>query len=317
MEKRQQRRQNVKIVRKKSRMRKARIVFSFFLAIFFLLGGYAVYQYYSGKSLAAQGIIEPEYEFNGQKDEKGKVNVLLIGADHRKKGEPSNSDTIMIAQYHPSREKAKIVSIMRDIYAPIPGYQDNKINASFLLGGPDLLRQTIKENFNIDVEYYVVVDFKGFEKAIDALAPAGIEIDVEKAMSKYIGVSLQPGLQKLNGKELLGYARFRQDLESDFGRVRRQQQVIKAISNEIISANGIAKAPKLLGTVQPYIQTNIGAMDSLSLLKDFLFFDTKNIETLTLPIEGSYTNERLQDRRIILKTDFEMNTKAIQEFLEG
>jgi len=206
---------------------------------------------------------------------------------------------------------------MRDIYAPIPGYQDNKINASFLLGGPDLLRQTIKENFNIDVEYYVVVDFKGFEKAIDALAPAGIEIDVEKAMSKYIGVSLQPGLQKLNGKELLGYARFRQDLESDFGRVRRQQQVIKAISDEIISANGIAKAPKLLGTVQPYIQTNIGAMDSLSLLKDFLFFDTKNIETLTLPIEGSYTNERLQDRRIILKTDFEMNMKAIQEFLEG
>jgi len=316
MEKRSQRHQSMKVLRKRRKLRKRRIFLFILLALFLVVGGYSVIQYYLGKNQAANGMEEKSFAFNGEKDSKGRVNILLIGVDSRKGNMQSNSDTMIIAQYDPKREKAKLVSLMRDIYTPMPGYDNyKKLNAANLLGGPELLRKTIKQDFDIDVQYYVIIDFKGFEHTIDALAPDGIEINVEKAMSKNIGVSLQPGVQKLNGKEMLGYARFRHDAESDFGRVRRQQQVLKAVADEVLSANGVVKAPKMLGTIEPYIQTNIGTLDSLSLLKNVFFFDTKNLETLTVPVKDTYTNERVLNSWVI-QTDFELNKQAIHKFLD-
>ncbi|MFC4619499.1 LCP family protein [Camelliibacillus cellulosilyticus] len=287
-----------------------------------LVAGYAVSQYYSGlKQTEKSGDVAKteKVTFNGQKDIEGKVNILLVGDDHRKGEKRSNSDSMMIVQYDPDTKAAKVVSLMRDMYVSIPGYNDSKLNAAYRIGGPELLRKTIKENFGVDVQYYVAIDFKGFERVIDTLAPDGIKINVEKAMSKNIGVSLEPGWQNLNGKQLLGYARFRHDAESDFGRVRRQQQVIKAVTNKIVSANGIMKAPKLLGTIQPYVRTNIDKLDGLALMKDLLFFDTKNIETLTLPVKGSWTNGRINRDQIglILRIDKKANSEAVQSFLNG
>ena len=92
---------------------------------------------------------------------------------------------------------------MRDSYVHIPDHGHNKINHAFFLGGPELLRQTIQTNFGIDIEYYAIVDFQGFIQAVDTIAPDGIEIEVEKYMDYRIDVVLHPGLQKLNGKELL------------------------------------------------------------------------------------------------------------------
>lgn len=293
------------------------VLFTFALSMLLLMG-FATFQYISGKNNASNKNDETKLEdiqFNGERDDQGRVNVLLIGIDKREGDAQSHSDTMMIAQYDTKADHAKIISLMRDIYVPIPGYDDYKINTAFYLGGPELLRETIKENFDIDVQYYMMIDFKGFENAIDTLATNGIEIDVESAMSKNIGVSLKPGLQKLNGKELLGYARFRYDSESDFGRVRRQQQVIKAVLDEVVSANGVVKAPRLLGSIQPYVQTNISKLDSLGLLKELLFFDTKNIETLSIPIEDSYEDEKIPNKGLVLKIDQEANRKAIEEFL--
>lgn len=293
------------------------VLFTFALSMLLLMG-FATFQYISGKNNASNKNDETKLEdiqFNGERDDQGRVNVLLIGIDKREGDAQSHSDTMMIAQYDTKADHAKIISLMRDIYVPIPGYDDYKINTAFYLGGPELLRETIKENFDIDVQYYMMIDFKGFENAIDTLATNGIEIDVESAMSKNIGVSLKPGLQKLNGKELLGYARFRYDSESDFGRVRRQQQVIKAVLDEVVSANGVVKAPRLLGSIQPYVQTNISKLDSLGLLKELLFFDTKNIETLSIPIEDSYEDEKIPNKGLVLKIDQEANRKAIEDFL--
>ncbi|WP_457826118.1 LCP family protein, partial [Staphylococcus aureus] len=133
----------------------------------------------------------------------------------------------------------KIVSVMRDIYADIPGYNRYKINTAYSLGGPELLRQTLKENLGIEPEYYATLDFKGFEAMIDELSPQGVPINVEKDMSAKIGVSLKKGEHRLNGKELLGYARFRHDEEGDFGRVRRQQQVMNALKQELVQPSSV------------------------------------------------------------------------------
>ena len=152
----------------------------------------------------------------------------------------------MVAHYNPETNKVKLISFMRDMYVSIPDHRQQKLNAAYTLGGPDLLRETIKENFGLDIHYYATIDFQGFEKAVDLLAPNGIEVDVPYEMTAGIGMTLEKGTQVLHGEELLGYVRFRQDRLSDFGRVQRQQEVISKLKEEAVSMNSIANLPDLL-----------------------------------------------------------------------
>ncbi|MFC7783834.1 LCP family protein [Rossellomorea sp. GCM10028870] len=299
--------------RKKKRGRKVILVL---LLLIFSLLGYAAYQFYSGYKMAGNDQLQGDYKFNGVKDENGKVNVLLLGVDSRGE-EKSRTDTMMLAQIDPKTNETKLVSFMRDIYVEIPGYKNYKLNTAFYLGGPELLRKTIKHNFDIDIQYFMVVDFKGFEQSVDILAPEGIEMDVEKAMSENIGVSLQPGVQNLNGKELLGYARFRADAEGDFGRVERQQKVINALKDEVLSIGGVTKLPKMAGSIQPYIKTNMSKLDQISIAKDILLSNTSDMDKLTIPVEGSYGFGSYSGVGSVLEIDFEENTKALKDFLNG
>ncbi|WP_374057009.1 LCP family protein [Rossellomorea sp. FM04394] len=299
--------------RKKKRGRKVLLVL---LLLILSLLGYAAYQFYSGYKMAGNDQLQGDYKFNGVKDENGKVNVLLLGVDSRGE-EKSRTDTMMLAQIDPKTNETKLVSFMRDIYVEIPGYKNYKLNTAFYLGGPELLRKTIKNNFDIDIQYFMVVDFKGFEQSVDILAPEGIEMDVEKAMSENIGVSLQPGVQNLNGKELLGYARFRADAEGDFGRVERQQKVINALKDEVLSIGGVTKLPKMAGSIQPYIQTNMSKLDQISIAKDILLSNTNDMDKLTIPVEGSYGFGSYSGVGSVLEIDFEQNTKALKDFLNG
>lgn len=304
-------------VKKRRRLLKILVIF---LLIVIGISGYILYQYFEGLKTAGEGInsISDSEDFNGAEinNKLGKINVLLLGVDSRGE-EKSRTDTIMVAQYDPKKETAKLVSIMRDIYVEIPEYDNYKINTAYFLGGAELLRQTLKENLDLDLHYYALVDFKGFEKAVDTLSPKGIEMDVEKSMSKNIGVSLEPGLQKLNGKELLGYARYRHDAQGDFGRVARQQKVINALKDEVISLNGVTKLPKLVGTVQPFIETNITGTEMIGLLKDFVLNTPETIETLRIPIDNSYTDANYSNAGAVLEIDKEKNKLALEEFLNG
>ncbi|MFZ3590417.1 LCP family protein [Bacillus sp. DJP31] len=292
----------------------------FIFSLVILVIAYSVYQYYEGLNEAGESevvnIKNEKVEFKGIKDEMGRINVLLLGVDSRGE-EQSRTDTIMIAQYNPKNGESKIVSIMRDIYAEIPGKQNYKINTAYFLGGPELLRKTIKQNFDIDIEYYAVVDFQGFEKMVDTLAPGGIEIDVEKKMSSFLHVELQSGLQRLNGKELLEYARFRHDAEGDFGRVRRQQQVINTLKSELLGLYGITKLPKLTGTIQPYVETNMDTMDRLAIARDFILNPPDDIKTLRIPVDNSYEMADYEHAGSVIEIDKEKNSKALKDFLNG
>ncbi|MCR8847263.1 LCP family protein [Rossellomorea sp. SC111] len=302
--------------RKTKRKKRGRKVILVLLILIFSLIGYAAFQFYSGYKMAGEDQMQKDYKFNGVKDENGKVNVLLLGVDSRGE-EKSRTDTMMLAQIDPKTNETKLVSFMRDIYAEIPGYKNYKLNTAFYLGGPELLRKTIKQNFDLDIQYYMIVDFKGFEQSVDILAPKGIEMDVEKAMSENIGVSLQPGVQNLNGKELLGYARFRHDGNGDFGRVERQQKVIAALKDEALSIGGVTKLPKMAGSIQPYIQTNMSKLDQISIAKDILLSNSSDMDKLTLPIDGSYTNGSYSGVGSVLEIDFEENIQALKDFLSG
>lgn len=290
-----------------------------FLLLFFLIGAVAVYGYFQYRAGVneAEKKVEPNkqvYTFDGERDENGATNILLLGSDARGK-ENSRSDTIMIASYNPDKGTYKLTSIMRDTYVDIPGHGKNKINTAFALGGPELLRQTIKENFEVELQYYSIVDFEGFVHLVDEAFPDGVEVNVEKKMSENIGVTLEPGVQKLDGKHLLGYVRFRQDAVGDFGRVERQQNVIKEVGNQFASIQTLPKLPKLVGVLTPYINTNMDTGDILFIGKGFLSKDNRNIETMRVPVEGSFEDQRVSGVGLVLAVDLEENRTALKEFL--
>lgn len=253
-------------------------------------------------------------EFNPVEVTEEKYNVLMLGIDARGE-EQSRTDTIMIAQYDEKTKDTKLVSIMRDTYVEIPGHESNKINAAHAIGGVELLRKTIKHNFGVDLHYYAIVDFQSFPKVVDVAFPDGVEIDVEKDMSKGIDHALTAGKQKLNGDQLLDYVRFRQDSESDFGRVRRQQEVLKMLSSEFSELNTLVKLPKIMGTVTPYIKTNMENSLLFKIGPSVLFENKSEMESLRIPMDGTYTDERYDHAGLVLAADIETNKKAIQDFL--
>ncbi|MEH7073663.1 LCP family protein [Neobacillus drentensis] len=289
-----------------------------FLLIIGAVAGYAYYQYQQGVNQSLKKIDKKAsnvvYTFEGQKDQYGGTNILVLGSDARGK-EKSRADTIMIVHYNEDKGTFKLTSIMRDSYLEIPGHGKHKINSAFARGGPELMRQTIKQNFDIDLQYYVIVDFQGFVQLIDEAFPNGVEIDVEKKMSKNIDVTLEPGLQKLNGKEMLGYVRYRHDAIGDFGRVQRQQKAVKAIGDQMMGLQTIPKLPKLIGVVTPYVNTNMKTSDITFMAKDFFSSNRGNINTLRIPVENSYSDARIAGEGAVLDINIAKNKEALHQFI--
>ncbi|RFU61139.1 LCP family protein [Peribacillus glennii] len=307
-----------RIRNRKKKKKRVSMLFWVLLLVFLGLAAYFYYEYKKGmeNSLGEANLQKQEIEFNGVEDKNGKVNILLLGVDSRGE-EVSRTDTIMIAQYDPDSKESKLVSIMRDSYVDIPQHDKNKINAAYAFGGTELLRQTIKENFDVNLQYYALIDFRGFAKMVDTAFPEGITVDVPKRMSEGIDVTLNPGRQKLHGKELLGYVRFRQDAQSDFGRVERQQEVIKSIADEVLSVQGVVKIPGMLGTIQPYISTNMKKTTTLSIISTYFLKQNGNeIKTLRIPVDNSFQNRSYPHAGSVLEMDIDENRRALQEFLK-
>ncbi|WP_270270586.1 LCP family protein [Enterococcus lactis] len=244
------------------------------------------------------------------------LNVALIGSDARSKDENGRSDSLMVAQYDQKTQQAKLISIMRDSYVDIPGYGMDKINAAYSYGGIDLLNQTLKENFKFEAPYYASITFQDFIDCVNELFPDGVKIDAEKSLD-LDGVYIKKGKQVMDGNTLLQYARFREDEEGDFGRIRRQQQVIKAISQQLKDVTSIFKLPKAVGKLLGSIQTNLPESVLLDCGMDFLKDDNKKIDTLSVPVDGSWDFNDNTPSGSVLELDLTKNQEAIKKFLNN
>jgi len=298
---------------KKRRLRKGRALFSLLLLCVIVLVGYSVMQYRSGLELANDTKVAQE-DFSGDTVKGDIENYLLLGVDSRGE-EKSRTDTMMVLSWDKKTNDIKLVSLMRDIYADIPGYQSYKLNTAYYLGGVQLLKETISNMFSLPIHHYAIIDFKNFESLVDILAPNGVEINVEKDMSEKIGVSLKQGVHNLNGKELLGYARFRHDAEGDFGRVARQQKVIEAIKNEVLAPQNILNLPKFVGAAQGYVTTDYSSSGEIQQVLKMVSKGKVKIEKATIPIEGSYQFQNFSHAGDSIVIDVEKNKAFLSEFL--
>lgn len=301
---------------KTKKPKKKHPVIRFIIGLLLFLLIYSGVAFAMGKMAASSDREIPKQEaetFNGFTAADGANNILLLGSDSRK-GETARADTIMVLQLDGPSKKPKLISFMRDTLVDIPGVGQNKINASYAYGGADLVRQTLSQNFGLECKYYAVVDFKSFEKVIDTLFPGGVAINAEKDMSTNLEVPIKKGQQDMDGLHLLQYARFRMDEEGDFGRVRRQQQVMNAIFSQMKSPLAIAKLPYAAGKVLGYtgtdLKTSFLVKNSFRILKG-----AGGIDRLTVPAKDTWEYGTTAEAGSVLVIDKAANKTAINNFL--
>ena len=220
---------------------------------------------------------------------KTRIDILLLGVDERV-GEPSRSDTIILASLFPQERQVKMLSIPRDTRVLIPGYGNDKINHAHVYGGVNLVRDTVEQFTGIPIDYYVETNFQGFINMIDILG--GVTINEEKKM--YYpdeNIDLEPGLQTLNGYNSLAYVRFRSDGMGDIGRVARQQHFLKVLAENTLRTSTIAKIPDLVGELRKNVKTDLSIIDMVSLANRFSKMQPSDIEAWQVPGFNGMQNE--------------------------
>ena len=211
-------------------------------------------------------------------ENEDRVNILLIGIGGEGHEGGLLADTIILANIKPSTKEVALLSIPRDLTVNIPGYGDRKINNANafgemddLPGGGGMFTARILSNvLNTSIPYYVRVDFSGFKKLVDDAG--GVNIDVDKSFTDYeypttnFGyqtISFKQGPQKMDGDKALKYTRSRHGNNgegSDFARSRRQQKVILALKDKMLSLKFLANPEAVSKTAEDlgnHIKTNL------------------------------------------------------------
>lgn len=268
------------------------------------------------------GIVEEEIkEYDNAKSIK---NVALFGVDATD-GETGRSDSIMVATLDPVHNKLKLTSIMRDSYVYIEGYGQDKINHSYAYGGPELAIKTINENFGLNIEEFVTVNFSSLPIIINILGGVDIEItneeleyingyidDINSKDGTYSPHITYAGMQHLDGTQALAYSRIRYTAGGDYKRTERQRTVLNALFTKLTSTS-VSSYNSLLNEVLPYVQTNLSAGDILSLGTKVLSIGN-NLEQDRFPRDG-YGEGTMINGTYYLTFDLETAKQQMRDYI--
>lgn len=257
-------------------------------------------------------------------------HLLLVGIDARPGEETGRSDTMIIVTLDPENNVIKLTSIMRDLYVEIPGRKNNRINASYVFGGPELLMQTIERNFGIHIDNYIAVNFSKLAALIDSIG--GLTLTVEsdyykdrinaviKMDNKVLGIDLNDqllsaaGEQHMTGKQAQAYARYRYGTkDGDFGRTQRQREVIIKIFEELSSKTAgelVALMAQNLGNVY----TNLSVAELASFAPVMVAMKDAEMQQLRLPIDKGYSSKTVSGMAVLVPNR-QKNIDALLEFL--
>lgn len=220
-----------------------------------------------------------------QHDEKtGKINICIVGKDNTE--DSHRADTILFTTLDLDNKTVQVLSIPRDTRVQIPGRGWDKINHAYPYGGIELLNRTLINYLGMPIHYYIELDYSSFPKIVDLLG--GVDIYVEKRL-KYVDragglyIDIPQGLQHMDGETALKFVRFRHDALGDIGRIKRQQQFMKALLQKIVNQAVSTKMPTLLKEIIQALQTDLPAEEALKLAMYFRDIPPQNIRFFTLP----------------------------------
>ena len=223
-------------------------------------------------------------------------NIALFGIDSA--DGVGRSDSMMIATVDPVHDKLKITSLMRDSYVNIEGYGYDKLNHAYAFGGPELSIKTINQTFGLNIEDFVTVDFASLPKIIDILG--GLELDITSEELEYINGYIDDinskdgtysphityaGPQLVDGVQALAYSRIRYTTGGDYERTRRHRTVLEGLFNKALTVSP-TQYPTIINEILPYVKTNLGATDILSLATKVATMGGGTLEQDRFPRDG-------------------------------
>jgi LCP family protein required for cell wall assembly len=269
----------------------------------------------------------------GQSESVPAINVLLLGTDARSdETDVPRTDTMILLTVDPQNQTAGMLSLPRDLWLPIPGLgYSSKINTAYQLGesvgypggGRQLAKDTVSSFIGQPVQYYVRVNFQGFEELIDLIG--GVEVVVPQTIHDeeyptddygFQTFHLDAGTQHLDGETALKYVRTR-NVDDDYSRARRQQQVLRGVADKVLRANMLPallpKLPRLLYTMRSSIETDMPMALQLELAN--YVRDSSLREVRQLVLDSRYGEETYAENGAwILLPDRALVRSALSEF---
>ena len=244
--------------------------------------------------------------------------VLVLGVDRRPSeagGVPSRSDTIMLAQVSPGSGRVQLLSVPRDLLVEVePGVED-RINTAYTYGGVEQAAAVVENLTGISVDRYAIVDFGGFEEAINALG--GVTLEVEEPIRLGIEgrrVYIPAGRRELDGLEALAYARYRGTACGDLGRIKRQQRLIAALRQQALGWNTITRLPGMVKVAYQNVDTNLGIVQAISLGRALA---GRGEEGGMRSFQLKGTPDTLPNGDAVLLPDAAANAEVLEDFRNG
>lgn len=248
--------------------------------------------------------------------DKDVSNILLIGQDRREGQGRQRSDSMIICSLNKKTNKIILTSVMRDMYVPIPGYSDNRINAAYQFGGMELLDRVMEESLGVHIDANVEVDFEGF---INCMAEVGnIDMQLNEEEAKYLndanGWNLQAGYNSLTPEQALAFSRVRYVGHSDWERTDRQRRVIISAFNNVKGLS-IPELISLTDRIFPNVTTDMTNSKILGYVYTVVTNKMTTIDSNRLPAEGTYTCETLRKGMEVLVPDLKANAECLKEYI--
>ncbi|MGL4606005.1 MAG: LCP family protein [Eubacteriaceae bacterium] len=265
------------------------------------------------------------------------VNIALFGIDGRSDVDGDRADTIMIVSLDFRNKIVKVTSVMRDLLVQIPETDEtyetkDKINAAYAYGGPELSVQTLNENFDLNIQDYVVVNFDAMVDTVDALG--GIEIDVKNEdvldwTNQYIDDVNEKvnrsdpkletvGPQVVYGVQALAYARNRFS-DDDYGRTERQREVVGEVAKKAFDID-IITGVSLLNKIYPYIKTTLSLKEIMTYAQAFMNSDDtveKAFLDFRVPTDKYNTTDMINNVSYVIPNALSDNVIALHRFIYG
>lgn len=237
---------------------------------------------------AGKALLEPTKEVTPTGD--GSVTMLLMGVDAREGEEIDigvRPDSLSVLHINPDANTCRVISIPRDTRTELPGYGQSKINHALSVGGIDYQKLVTQNLLGIEIDHFALVDFAGVVGTVDALG--GVDVNNQTAF-EIDGVSFPAGQQHLNGDQALLYSRFRGDSEGDFGRQRRQQEVITGMLQKADGLDAARAIPSMLGSIEGHFKTDLSITSLIGMAGKYRdYCSADKVESAGL--EGSVGND--------------------------
>jgi polyisoprenyl-teichoic acid--peptidoglycan teichoic acid transferase len=220
-----------------------------------------------------------------------KLNLLILGYQ----ADEMTTDTIILAHLDVARRTATLVSIPRDTWVRVPGEGPGKINSAYAFGGAHGTARVVSKLLGgVPIDAIVALQPEGAAAIVNAMG--GLDVNVDETMdyddnSGELHIHLQKGEQHLSGDQVAEYVRFRNDPSSDFGRVRRQQQVLKLMLDQFSQPQNWTKVPHVMQLARNQMRTTLSSAQLLSLLTIYRNVPDENVRSFTLPSKAGWVSD--------------------------